>query len=147
MNCIRIIVGRRVNEIVVLCSVSMPNPSVDCIGAWLNNHNTCPFCRNNITLKPGQSFTYLLIALLYMTLPASIRDTFPLSSENVTLKKNNTEKEKDNEIEDDKQGRGDKPLRSAPITAKTATTTNYTVMSVYHSSPPLRHYSDHSSSC
>ncbi|RDX89081.1 RING-H2 finger protein ATL3, partial [Mucuna pruriens] len=55
----------------------------DCIGVWLKNHTTCPLCRNNITdhVPPKhkhvknfgeamfnlmQSFTDLLVALLYM---------------------------------------------------------------------------------
>lgn len=68
----------------------------DCIGAWLKDHTTCPLCRNQVTehllhshklgkvffrhslIDVFQSFSDLLIALLYMTLPASIRESFPL---------------------------------------------------------------------
>lgn len=69
----------------------------DCIGAWLNSHNSCPLCRNQIlpcstasTSNPPKhyshliithlfhSFSDLMITLLYMALPPTIRDTFPL---------------------------------------------------------------------
>ncbi|KAL2336336.1 hypothetical protein Fmac_010782 [Flemingia macrophylla] len=67
----------------------------DCIGAWLKNHTTCPLCRNKITdhvppkrrqvKKLGesmfnlvQSLSDLLVALLYMILPSSITQNFPL---------------------------------------------------------------------
>ncbi|CAJ1950623.1 unnamed protein product [Sphenostylis stenocarpa] len=68
---------------------------VDCIGAWLKNHATCPLCRNKITdhIPPKhkqvktlgesvfnliQSFSDLLVAILYMVLPSSITESFPL---------------------------------------------------------------------
>jgi len=67
----------------------------DCIGAWLKNHTTCPLCRNKITDHSPQkhkqvkslgeslfhliqSFTDLLVAILYMVLPSSITQSFPL---------------------------------------------------------------------
>ena len=68
----------------------------DCIGAWLKNHTTCPLCRNKIIdhiphnqhkqLKQFresmtdvlQGFSDMLVALVYMMLPDSIRETFPL---------------------------------------------------------------------
>ncbi|KAL2964605.1 hypothetical protein AAZX31_16G013500 [Glycine max] len=68
---------------------------VDCIGAWLKNHTTCPLCRNNITdhitqkhkqvkslgeslFNLIQSFSDLLVAILYMMLPSTITESFPL---------------------------------------------------------------------
>ena len=66
----------------------------DCIGAWLKNHTTCPLCRNKITdhiqkhkqvkslgesmFNLIQSFSDLLVAILYMVLPSSITQSFPL---------------------------------------------------------------------
>lgn len=67
-----------------------------CIDAWLKNHTTCPLCRNKIIdhiphnqqkqvkhfreslFDVFQSFSDLLVVLVYMILPASIRETFPL---------------------------------------------------------------------
>ncbi|XP_020238377.1 RING-H2 finger protein ATL51-like [Cajanus cajan] len=65
---------------------------VDCIGAWLKNHTTCPLCRNKITDQKHrqvknlgesmfnlmQSFSDLLVSLLYIILPSSITQNFPL---------------------------------------------------------------------
>jgi len=67
----------------------------DCIGAWLKNHTTCPLCRNKITdhfvqkhrqvkslgesvFNLIQSFSDLLVSILYMVLPSSITESFPL---------------------------------------------------------------------
>ncbi|BAT98221.1 hypothetical protein LR48_Vigan11g001900 [Vigna angularis] len=67
----------------------------DCIGAWLKNNTTCPLCRNKITdhslqkhkqvknlaeslFNLMQSFTDLLVAVLYMLLPSTVTQSFPL---------------------------------------------------------------------
>lgn len=68
----------------------------DCIGAWLKNHTTCPLCRIKISdhisqnqqkqVKPFgesmvgliQSFSDVSVSLLYMILPSSITESFPL---------------------------------------------------------------------
>ncbi|XP_022631782.1 probable E3 ubiquitin-protein ligase ATL45 [Vigna radiata var. radiata] len=67
----------------------------DCIGAWLKNNTTCPLCRNKITdhslqkhkhvknlaeslFNLIQSFTDLLVAILYMLLPSTVTQSFPL---------------------------------------------------------------------
>ncbi|KAK7294543.1 hypothetical protein RJT34_17432 [Clitoria ternatea] len=68
----------------------------ECIGAWLKNHSTCPLCRNKINdhsthnqhkqvknlresfLNLMQSFSDILVALLYLVLPSSITESFPL---------------------------------------------------------------------
>lgn len=68
----------------------------DCIGAWMKNHTTCPLCRTKITehtpqnqqkeVKPFresmfglmQSFSDVFVAVLYMILPSSITQSFPL---------------------------------------------------------------------
>ncbi|RHN39583.1 putative transcription factor C2H2 family [Medicago truncatula] len=69
----------------------------DCIGVWLKNNTTCPLCRSKISnhninqnqqklVKPFQeslvdliqSFSDVLVAILYMILPSSITETFPV---------------------------------------------------------------------
>ncbi|KAK7349350.1 hypothetical protein VNO77_06655 [Canavalia gladiata] len=68
----------------------------DCIGTWLKNHTTCPLCRSKIIdhtfynqhkqVKNFRecmknlilSFYDLLVALLYMILPSSFTESFPL---------------------------------------------------------------------
>ncbi|WVZ23049.1 hypothetical protein V8G54_001593 [Vigna mungo] len=67
----------------------------DCIAAWLKNNTTCPLCRNKITdhslqkhkqlknlaeslFNLIQSFTDLLVAFLYMLLPSTVTQSFPL---------------------------------------------------------------------
>nr|XP_012574128.1 putative RING-H2 finger protein ATL53 [Cicer arietinum] len=68
----------------------------DCIGIWLKNHTTCPLCRSKIIdhvnqnqqkqVKPFgesvvdliQSFSDLIVAFLYMILPSSITESFPV---------------------------------------------------------------------
>ncbi|KAK7258389.1 hypothetical protein RIF29_23963 [Crotalaria pallida] len=69
----------------------------DCIGAWLKDHNTCPLCRNKISnhhnpynyklqdqvLRHSMILTFMIFSdilffILYMTLPASVREDFPL---------------------------------------------------------------------
>lgn len=68
---------------------------VDCISPWLKNHTTCPLCRNKITdhipqkhrqvkslgesmFNLMQSFSDLMVSLLFMVLPSSITESFPL---------------------------------------------------------------------
>lgn len=68
---------------------------VDCIGAWLKNHTTCPLCRNKIAnhipqnqkqvkslgeslFNLIQSFPDLLVAILYMMILFGITESFPL---------------------------------------------------------------------
>lgn len=69
----------------------------DCIGAWLKNNPTCPLCRSKISNHSNnqnqqkqvksfeeslvdlvQSFSDVLVAILYMILPSSITETFPV---------------------------------------------------------------------
>ncbi|XP_045787868.1 RING-H2 finger protein ATL16-like [Trifolium pratense] len=69
----------------------------DCIGVWLKNNTTCPLCRSKIIdhsinqnqqkqVKPFgesmvgliQSFSDVIVAILYMILPSSITESFPI---------------------------------------------------------------------
>lgn len=68
----------------------------DCIGGWLKSHTTCPLCRSKIThhvprnqqkeVKPFgesmvdlvQSLSDVFVAILYIILPSSITQSFPL---------------------------------------------------------------------